>query len=307
MDFVNKIKNSFAYQYFRAKVLKLVVAIAPEKEVDRCYHSVFGVHCNLKKPINLIEKIFWMELYTDVSLWTKCADKLRVREYVEECGLLDYMPKLYGSWERPEDVDFDSLPNSFVIKANNGCGTVKIVTDKSTLDINKLKKEMRQWLKIPFGYSNAQMHYTRIKPCLLAEEVLANDYLHLSPKSMADFKVWCINGVPQSIQITYNRQNNHHDVDLYDIEWNRMLYHLHSKAQTNQDVLFPKPDCLVEMLDVAKILSKPFLEVRVDFYIVNNKPVIGELTFSAGYPAFTEAYYEELGGLIDLNKLNKIK
>ncbi len=305
--FVNEIKETFAYRYLKELFLKWVVTVAPEKEVDRCYFASLGKHCNLKEPQNLIEKIYWMELYTDVSLWTKCTDKLRVREYVEECGLLEYMPMLYGSWNRAEEVDFDRLPNSFVIKANNGCGTVRIVNDKSQLDTKSLRKEMRQWLKLPFGYSNAQMHYTKIQPCILAEEVLANDYSQLSPTSMADFKVWCINGIPHSIQITYNRQKYCHDVDLYDTDWNRMLDHLCSQAHKKEEVLFHKPDCLEEMLNIAQKLSSPFPEVRVDFYIVNSKPIIGELTFSAGYPAFTDEYYEELGNKIDISKIKKIK
>lgn len=305
--FVETIKETFAYRYLKELFLKLVVTVAPEMEVDRCYFSSFGRHCNLKEPQNLIEKIYWMELYSDVSLWTKCADKLRVRDYVGQYDLLEYMPKLYGFWDRAEDIDFDSLPNSFVIKANNGCGTVRVVNDKTKLDTTKLRKEMHQWLMLPFGYSNAQMHYTKIEPCILAEELLANDYSQLSPTSMVDFKVWCINGNPLSIQITYNRQKNCHDVDLYDTDWNRMLDHLCSQAHKNEEVLFPKPDCLEEMLDIAQKLSSPFPEVRVDFYIVNNKPIIGELTFSAGYPAFTDEYYEELGNKIDISKIKKIK
>lgn len=303
---ISNIKDSFTYKYLRELYLKCVVKIAPEKEVDRCYYASLGKHCNLKDPKHLMEKVYWMELYTDVSLWTKCADKLKVREYVEECGLLDYMPRLYGSWEKADDVDFDALPNSFAIKANNGCGTVKVVNDKSQVDVEKLRKEMRQWLKLPFGYSNAQIHYTRIRPCLLAEEVLPNDYSDLS-SSMADFKVWCINGNPQCIQITYNRTKGCHDVDVYDTKWNRMMDRLCSQAHKNEKLVFPKPDCLDEMLDVAKKLSAPFPEVRADFYIVNKKPVIGELTFSAGYPAFTDEYYEELGSMIDLTKIKRIK
>jgi hypothetical protein len=160
---------------------------------------------------------------------------------------------------------------------------------------------------LSFGYSNAQIHYTKIQPCILAEEVLLNDYSQLSPTSMADFKVWCINGIHHSIQITYNRQKYCHDVDLYDTDWNRMLDHLCSQANKNEEVLFPKPDCLEEMLYVALKLSSPFPEVRVDFYIVNRKPIIGELTFSAGYPVFTDEYYEELGNKIDISKIKKIK
>lgn len=244
-----------------------------------------------------------MELYTDVSLWTKCADKLRVREYVEECGLLDYMPKLFGSWKNSGEVDFDSLPNSFVIKSNNGCGTVKVVKDKSEQDVPKLKREMHRWLLLPFGYSNAQIHYTKIAPCILAEELLENDYKELSSESMVDFKVWCINGKPQSVQVTYNRTPTGHDVDLYDTQWNRMLNKLSNRACVNKNLEFPRPTCLEDMLKIAEKLSTPFPEVRVDFYIVKGRPVIGEMTFSAGYGSLSDDYYKELGEMIDIKKL----
>ena len=117
-------KKFFLYQYIKEYFLKLMVKINPENEVDRCYYPHFRKHVNLKEPHNLIEKIYWMELHSDTSMWTLCADKYRVREYIGSLGLLEYMPKLYGHWDKAKDVDFDKLPESFVIKANNGCTTV---------------------------------------------------------------------------------------------------------------------------------------------------------------------------------------
>ena len=303
------IKKTFLYQFLRDTYLKLQVAINPEKEVDRCYYPHFNKHVNLKKPHNLIEKIYWMELHSDTSMWTLCADKYRVREYISNLGLLDYMPKLYGHWDKVNEIDFNQLPDSFVIKANNGCATVKVVPDKSKINLRALRKELKRWLILPYGWMHAQIHYTRIKPCILAEELLHNDYLELSPKSLVDFKVYCINGEPQFIWVAYNRVNMHVHVQCFDTNWNpkpeyarnSMSHYVYDK----NDMVVNKPVCLDEMMDIARKISKQFPQVRTDFYVVNGRPVIGELTFTQGYGFLKEEVYDRMGEMIDLSKVKK--
>lgn len=306
-----KINKTFFYQYLREHYLKLVVKISPEKEIDRCYFPHFNKHINLVTPHNLIEKIYWMELHTDTSMWTLCADKYRVREYIGSLGLLDYMPKLYGHWDKAEDVNFDELPESFVIKANNGCATVKVVHDKSKIDINALRKELRRWLLLPYGWMHAQLHYTKIKPCLLAEELLHNDYPELSPQSLVDFKVYCINGIPQFIWAAYNRVNMHVHVQCFDTNWNPKPEYTRDTMShyvyDHNDKTIEKPACLETILALASKISEPFPQVRVDFYVVNGKPVIGELTFTQGYGFLKEEVYVKLGEMIDLSKVKKIR
>ena len=248
-----------------------------------------------------------MELNTDTSIWSQCTDKYRVREYIGKLGLLDYMPKLYGHWDRVNDIDFDKLPNSFVIKSNNGCATVEVVKDKSAVNLRKLKIKLWEWLHLPYGGDNAQMHYWAIKPCIIAEELLHNDYEELSPRSLIDFKVYCINGKPQFIWVAYNRVNMHVHVQCFDTNWkplpeylvNTMSHYVYDPS----DKPIPKPDCLQEMLAIAAKLSAPFPQLRADFYIVNGKPVIGEMTFSQGYGFLKKEVYDKLGAMIDLKQL----
>lgn len=305
------IKKLFIYQFLREHYLKMIVKVNPEKEVDRCYYPHYNKHINLREPHNLIEKVYWLELYTDTSMWTLCSDKYRVREYIGSLGLLDYMPKLYGHWDKASDVDFDQLPDSFVIKANNGCATVKVVQDKSKVDLNKLKKELKRWLILPYGWMHAQLHYTKIKPCLLAEELLHNDYPELSPQSLVDFKVYCVNGQPQLIWVAYNRVNMHVHVQCFDTEWNpRPDYTRNTMSHyvyDHNDKTLEKPACLEEMMDIARKISAPFPQVRADFYVVNGKPVIGELTFTQGYGFLKEEVYDRLGEMIDLSKVKRIR
>lgn len=300
---INRIRGTFAYKYLAETIHKLLVKINPIIEINRNYRLRFHRKPNIENPTDLIEKIYWMQLNTDTSMWTKCADKYRVREYIKECGCEDYLPKLYGHWDNVSDIDFSLLPNEFVLKANNGCGTVMVVRDKAKLDLLMTQRVLNQWLKLPYGWSGAQLHYTRIKPCILAEELLhqSEELNQLSPSSLVDYKVWCINGEPESIWVAYNR----HDImfvnmALFDINWNPLPQYLNSNDtdKYNPNDRINKPECLNRMLEVARQLAKPFPEVRVDFYVIENKPVVGELTFSSGYGYFTDEYYKLLGNKI---------
>ena len=291
-------------------IFKVAYKIKPRYASDIMYRRAFHKKQNLDNPQNLIEKINWLQFNSDTAMWTLCADKYRMREYVDKCGLNDYMPKLYGHWNKAEDIDFEDLPNEFVLKSNNGCGTVKIVRDKSQLDIPATRKLLNGWLK-PYGYIGGQSHYMRIKPCIIAEELLHQDEEQkaFSPDSMVDYKVWCINGKPESILVVFNRHDALQvNIALFDTEWNAMPQYLQSTKLDVYDPNYtiPKPITLDEMLKVATKLSKPFPEVRVDFYEVDSKPVVGELTFTTGYGYFTEEYYEMLGNKLKINDINKL-
>lgn len=303
------IKKLFLYQFLREHYLKFIVKINPKIEIDRCYFPHFNKHINLNEPHNLIEKIYWMELHTDTSMWTLCADKYRVREYISSLGLLDYMPKLYGHWDKANEVNFEELPESFVIKANHGCATVKVIPDKSQVDLKKLRKELKRWMMLPYGGMHAQLHYTRIKPCILAEELLHNDYPELSPQSLVDFKVWCINGSPRFVLLTYNRTKKHVHLQCFDPDWNPKPEYARNTMPHyifNHDDI-EKPACLDEMMKIARKISAPFPQIRVDFYVVNGAPVIGELTFTSGYGYLKEEVYDKLGEMIDLSKLERVR
>lgn len=262
------------------------------------YKLAFRKNINWGNPRNLIEKINWLQLNTDTSMWTLCADKYKMREYVASKGYADNLPKLYGHWYDVDSIDFDSLPNSFVLKINNGCGTVLVIKNKTEIDVEKVKQKLKKWLSKPFGYVGAQYHYLRIQPCFLAEELLTNDDTHkkISPNSMVDYKVWCINGEPESILMVFDRTSHDYCLDLYDTNWVKLKNKFSSNPHCRiSSINIEKPACLTKMLEMAKNLSMPFPEVRVDFYIVKGEPIIGELTFTTGFGYFTEDYYNYLG------------
>jgi|SRR5690554_4830 len=303
-----KLNSFFLYRYLAYKKHRFNILKDPKTEANRVYFPYFKRKINWGKPKDLIEKIFWLQLNTDTSLWTKCADKFLVRDYIKECGYEDYLPKLYGKWDNADDINFAELPDSFVLKTNNGCGTVLVIKDKSQLNISFVIKKLNQWLSIPFGFRGAQLHYTKIKPCVIAEELLISNEKDnlISPNSLVDYKVFCINGEPETIWVSYDRTHNGVFMTMYDLNWKKTKEHLvSSDYYTYSETDIPKPICLQEMLDISRKLSKPFSQVRMDFYVINNKPVIGEMTFTTGWGFFTYDYYEYLGSKVNLKVIEK--
>ena len=311
---IKHILNKFTvYRRIATAIHKSKVEKNPVDEMNRCYRMLYNKDPDLQNPKEFVEKVYWLQLYSDTSLWTKCADKYRVREYVAECGLQDYLPKLYGMWKAGKEIDFENLPDSFVLKTNNSCGTVIIVNDKNALDQRRARRRLDAWLKEPYGYRGAQLHYLGISPCIIAEELLVPEEVQkqISPLSLIDYKVYCINGKPECIWVAYNRTHDGLWMNLYDTEWNVMndkvkenfedYYHHHAEVELK------KPLCLEEMLKIASTLSKPFAEVRIDFYVIKDRPYIGELTFTSGTGFFTDSYYKHLGSLIDLSRVKRIR
>ncbi len=288
-------------------VYKILYTIKPRYAADLMYYRAFHKRMNLENPQTLVEKINWMQFNADTSLWTLCADKYRMREYVAEKGFADNLPKLYGHWVNPDEIDFNSLPDEFVLKSNNGCGTVKIVRDKSQLDIPATRRLLKSWLK-PYGYIGGQSHYLRIKPCIIAEELLHQDPAEreFSPRSLVDYKMWCVNGEPESVWVAFDRHNALMvNMALFDTKWNPMPQHLRDTKQEtyNPEAIIPKPVCLDEMLCIARKISEPFPELRLDFYVIGGKPYIGEMTFTSGYGFYTEEYYKYLGDKVDISSV----
>lgn len=306
-----KLNRSMAYKRFADMCHKQAIKRNPKKEANRCYRYYFNHDIDWENPKDFVEKTFWLLLHTDTSEWTRCADKFLVRDYVKECGLEDLLIPLLGKWDNADEIDFDQLPDQFVIKTNHSCGTNIIVTDKSKLDIPTARQKLNNWLSIPYGYSGMQLHYTKIKPCIIAEELLIEDeeQKKLSPKSLIDYKFFCCDGNPEYIWVAYNRSHSTGvDMTLYDLNWKKHTEHIvTSDYYTYSDVDVPKPKSLDVMIQAAKILSKKFPEVRVDFYEIDGKPYFGELTFTSGWGFFTYDFYDYLGSKIDLSKVKRIK
>ena len=268
----------------------------PEKMFSIWHKRSTGVPLDIDNPKTLDDKIAYMAFRTDTSEWTRLADKVRVREYVEECGYGDCLPKLYGTWEHASDIDFSKLPDAFVIKTNNGSATNILVRDKSKINEDEVRSQLDKWMKIDYGYHSCQPHYSRIKPLILAEEFLGLG----GGKSLIDYKLYCVNGTPVFIQVMANRVANTHKVDisLFDTDWishPEYCRSLHKQAENIE-----KPISFEKMVEMAKSLSKPFPFVRVDFYEINGKPILGEMTFTPGFDSINNKFEQLIGEMIQL-------
>lgn len=248
------------------------------KKLAGCiYRLNFGKRLNWKNPQNLSEKINWMKFNTDTTLWTELADKYKVRAYVEDKGLKELLVEIYGVWEHAEDIDFDLLPQSFVIKTNHACGTVLIVKDKSTLDIAKTRSLLNEWLTIEMGRETAEPHYIGIKPLIIAEQYLSS----LSGDSIIDYKLFVVDGTTELVMVCSDRKIGvGANISLYDNNWNFCPERLGASHLNDCVPPIDKPDNFEKMKEYAQILSEGIPFVRVDFYDVNGKVYFGELTFT---------------------------
>lgn len=265
------------------------------------YYLSFHRRINLKDPTLFHDKITWMSLFTDTSKWSELADKYAVREHIKNTIGAQYLTKLYGVYNSPDDIDFEALPNQFVLKTNNGCTSNIIVRDKSKLDIEDAKSRLSYWMKMPYGELSGQPHYIKISPkCIIAEELLVQP--ECPHDGLIDYKFNCFNGKPVSVAAFSDRKDGTHLISrmLYDIDWNaHPEWYDKTKPVVFKEV--PKPVCYDEMTQIASSLSQGFPYVRVDLYAINGKPIFGELTFTPGYDAFYSLEYQKmLGDMIEL-------
>ena len=311
VDAIRKSPLDGALTIYRNWQFKRMANRDPRINANEVYRAVFHKDIDWDNPKNLIEKIYWLQLFTDTSKWTLCADKYRMREYVASKGCGHLLPKLYGHYRKASEIDFDELPDSFVLKTTNGCGQVLVVRDKKEIDIPKTVELLDSWLKIKYGYTDAQIHYSRIKPCIIAEENLSV-HIHDNPGgALTDYKLWCFNGEPTFFLIVDDRvilgPNRGYSLSAFSLNWENIsgqVFDLGNKHYSGKDI--PPPACLDEMINTARILSEDFKEVRCDFYDIDGKLYIGEMTFTTGYGYFSQEFYEYLGSKIDFSDVKRI-
>lgn len=294
MNMLYRIK-SFIYNY--------LVDHYPRIIIDKIWKKTYGRKMNWKNPIDINEKIQWLICYGDTSLWPTLADKYKVREYVTNLGYGHLLPELYGHWEDANDIDFDSLPDKFIIKCNHDSGSWHIIDKKKEFDRKAIINKLNASLRRKFGYRNCEPHYNKIHPQIIAEQFLESKQ-DIFSSSLVDYKVWCFDGKPYSIWACYNRDHDGTDVNLYDLTWK---VHPECSVFTNYyrdgKGRCPKPKVLDEMLEAASVLSKGQPEVRVDFYIVDGKLYFGELTLTSmcgRMSCYTKDYLIELGNQVKL-------
>ena len=259
----------------------LIQKYAPETKYPEIlcdwYFEKTGEKLNLEAPRTFNEKIQWLKLYDATPLKTRLSDKYLVRQWVADKIGEKYLIPLLGVWDSFDEIDFDLLPNQFVLKANHGSGWNIIVKDKSKFDRSEARKKFSVWMNTNFAYSIClELQYRDITPKILAEK-----YLEDKSGGLVDYKFYCFEGNPFNVGHYVDRyKKGGYKAVNYDMEWNPTPWT--TEADHKPGIIIKKPEMFNEMLGLANTLCIGFHHVRVDFYLVNNQIYFGEMTFSSG-------------------------
>lgn len=260
----------------RKKIKILISSFSPELTTRLMYLYNFKKPLNLKNPQGINEKLQYLKLktYYNNPIITQCVDKYRVRDYIEEHGHSELLPRLIGgAYSSAKELleHWNEYPERFVIKCNHGCGYNILVTDKENINVKDAIKTVDGWLKEDFWKIYCEPQYRFVKKRIIVEEYLADD--------IKTYKFYCFNGIPEVCYVSSNGENGEKDLylDYFDMDWKWLPItlegHIHSEEKVS------KPQNFKEMIDIATELSKDFPFVRVDLYNVDGKVFFSELTF----------------------------
>ncbi len=256
-----------------------LTSLSPELSVRTLYRIYHRTKLNLQDPQTLDEKIQWMKLhyYKDNELVKQCADKLRVRDYVKDCGLEHILNPLLHTYRHAHEIDWDGLPDRFALKWNFGCGGNVICPDKARLDIPATIRDLDRFERLRFHLIAAEPQYDLPKR-LLCEPYIETEDGH----PPVDYKFYCFNGEAKYVLCCLGRgEQERPDFYFFNRQWELQRLNRQGKAAP-EGFTIPKPDGIDRLFEYAETLSKPFPFVRADFYLEQGKAYFGELTFTPG-------------------------
>lgn len=273
-----KSPRSFIVSILGRRVCRMI----PDKMyVSLKYWAIMGRWPNINKPTYMSEKIQWLKLNNRDDRLPIMVDKYAVREHIKNVLGEEYLIPIYGVWEKAEDINWEELPEKFVLKCNHGSHTNIICTNKSELNITEATNQLNKWLRDEDTYYyGREWPYKEVTPQIICEQFIESD----SPGGIIDYKFLCFNGQVDNVMICSNRQTGNVSFDHFDKEWNFLRYqYVDDKKPDNYTI--NRPEGMSKMWEMAEILSKEFPFVRVDLYYERNRIYFGELTFfpQSGY------------------------
>lgn len=297
MSLKSKFRKSFLGKYLISELHCFESWLVPklvsdEKAVLKFYKKSAGKDLNLENPITLSEKLNWYKLNGRIPLMQQCADKVAMREYVTEKGYGDCLNEIHGVYTRVKDIDIDTLPEKFALKAAHGSHMNIIVTDKTKENWKQHKMMMSTWLRQNIAWGGREWVYKDMPRRIVAEK-----YLEDASGELRDYKFFCFNGKPTYMQYDSGRYHGKHLRNYYDMDMNFIPVRDDVPSDESN-----KPEISNEIFEkmkkMAADLAEPFQHVRVDFYMVNNKIYVGELTFfhNGGITWFDPPEYDEIFG-----------
>ena len=298
---LRKIKNVILqpWRIVTSPATKWICPLMPSRLYLKCmYRSLMCEKLDLKSPDTYTEKLQWLKLYGFKPEYTALVDKYEVKKHVAATVGEQYVIKTYGVWDRFEDIDFDSLPERFVLKCTHDSAGYVICTDKSSFDKAAAKTKLNACLGRNFYYSGRERPYKDVCPRIIAEQYMEDSRL----EELRDYKFFAFDGIPKVMHLVSNRQNADEETygDFYDMEFKHLDL---TMGHSNAPVPPEKPVCFDKMVELAKALSQGMPHVRVDFYEVDGKVYFGELTFyqDSGFCDIApEGWNERLGSWINL-------
>lgn len=260
-----------------------------------------GYWMDFKNPKTFNEKIQWLKVYGYKPEYSRMVDKYEVKKYVSDMIGEKYVIPTLGVWNRPENIEWETLPNKFVLKTTHGggsCGVV-ICKDKSTFDIKQAIEELNVSMSFTAGNSYREHPYMGVEKRIIAEELLEVK----GEEDLCDYKFYCFNGEPQYCQVIRNRRSKE-TIDFYDMEWNHQEFVGLNSIANNGITPVSCPSNIENMKKICRKLAKDIPFVRIDLYEVDKKEFFGEITFypASGFGTFTPKEWNmKLGDLVNLN------
>lgn len=257
-------------EWVRKKKLEILARLSPEKATKNLYRRVFGRELNLERPRYFCEKLHYLKLndYYNNPLVTACIDKYTVKNFMDCIGKSELCPKLYGVYKKAWDINWNELPEKFIVKCTHGCGYNIICHDKLKFNTSKAEKQLSLWLKEDYWVKYVETQYRFINKKIIIEEYLGDNLI--------TYRFCCFNGEPKLIYVMTEEKDKNY-IDYFDVNWNRLEYRW--KGRTPDPVPIARPKLLEEMLETARLLSKGFPFVRIDLYETDNRIYLSEFTF----------------------------
>lgn len=274
------------------KKIKYAMRIIPDRAyIQMYYFAHFKKFCNLKNPKTYNEKLNWLKLHDKNPIYTRIVDKFEAKEYVKDIIGDQYIIPTLGVWDNFDDIDFDELPQQFVLKCTHDSEGLVIVKDKDKLDKEMAKNKIESALKQNFFYIGREWPYKNVKPRIIAEKYMED---HIDGE-LRDYKFFCFDGEPKAMFVASDRASDNVKFDYFDLNFN----HLDIKQKyPHAEQPLRKPVTFEKMIELSKVLSKGFPHVRVDFYEVDGQLYFGELTFYhfSGYMPFEPNKWDKIFG-----------
>ena len=305
-NFINKVKNNPKYlvKFLLYKMPLLSCRFSDRMYINIRYWCEIGRLLNLETPRGYNEKLQWLKLHDRRPEYTMMVDKYAVRKHIADTIGEEYLIPLLGVWDDPDEINFDALPDHFVLKCNHNSGIgMCICKNKATLDIEKVKKGLRKGLKQDYYLTGREWPYKDVLRKIVAEKYMVDE----SGYELKDYKFFCFNGEPKALFVATDRNKPNEEVkfDFYDLEWNHLPF---INGHQNANRTIPKPASLDRMIAVARKLSEGIPHVRIDLYDINGYIYFGELTFShmSGFAPFQpEEWDYTFGSWLELPNPNK--